>query len=167
CWSQKSVMGLPFTVQSELHILASRVEMRLQSRRVDQVCRSQIRNVRPFGQSGSEQPASKDILSLLAVFFLELKGGVDSDDYVHGRLADHRVPDDWERSKKDNLTCKLRRGRVTIFLHPHTSPHAGMYGIVWIRSGVGSEPVFLGDRWETEEDALWYAKQLIEEEMLE
>jgi hypothetical protein len=86
-------------------------------------------------------------------------------DYEYGRISD--IPDGWDRSKKGNLTRRCRYGRVTVFRYPDGSRYEGIYGIIHVRSGIGSEPIFDEARYDTEEDALYAAQDIIESEMLE
>jgi hypothetical protein len=88
-------------------------------------------------------------------------------EYEFGRLSDRHLPDGWDRSKRGNLTKKCRFGRVTVFRHPDTSRYSGEYGVMHVRSGPGSEPTFDDSRYQTEQDALYAASDLIEREVLE
>src|SRR5262249_25247839 len=97
----------------------------------------------------------------------QLMPGVWEQDYEYGRLSDRRIPNDWDRSRKGNLTRKCRYGRITIFRHPDGSRFEGEYGIIHVRKGAGSEPVFDPTRYECEEDALYAADNIIEQEQLE
>jgi hypothetical protein len=89
----------------------------------------------------------------------------------YGRISEYGTvqnpPPGWTRSKRDNLTKKCARARITVFRHPDGSRYEGMYGVMWVRSGEGSEPQYHDERYSTESEALDQARHIIYTEDLE